>query len=266
MARPDFEIFHYLDGKSPHLEAHFHDFYEIYFLLEGNLDYWIDGSLYPLVPGDILLIRPTQLHKPLPRKEAKKYERIVLWINKAYLSTWEDGALLGCLEDGDATLLRLSPEDRTPLFSPVRDLIRETYGQEFGSELCARAHLLILLTRIHRLLSSDRGKTNEEVKESLVSNILSYINTHFSERITLDLIANHFFINKYYLAHQFKEAVGTSLYRYITLKRLGEAYLMLQEGRGAQEISALCGFSDYTAFYRAFKAEYGRSPTQCRKE
>ncbi len=255
-----FEIFHYLDPESRHLEAHYHDFYEIYFFIDGNIDYWIDGSLYHLQPGDILLISPMQLHKPVPKGGLDKYERMVLWLDKQYLRKLEEGAFTACFE---RQLLRLSSEHRARLFGLGYEMHREYYAAEFGGNVCAYAILLQLLTQIIRISSVDKKAAERYSTPTLIAEILAYINEHFAQPMSLDSLASHFYINKYYLAHEFKSAVGTSLYRYITLKRLNTAYALLREGASATQVGAVCGFNDYTVFYRAFKAEYGFSPTQC---
>ena len=67
-------------------------------------------------------------------------------------------------------------------------------------------------------------------------------------------------MSKYHLSHTFTATVGTSVYRYIILKRLLMAKQMLQEGHPPGTVSRGCGFPDYASFYRAFRAEYGAAP------
>lgn len=270
MNSENFEIFHYLDPKTRHMEAHYHDFYEIFFFIDGNLDYWIDGSLYHLVPGDILLIHPTELHKPVPNAEIDTYERIVLWVNKNYLADIEKGILEKCFDKESQThnkVLRLSNEKREQLFSLAHSLCKEYYSKEFAKDVGAYSLLLQILVQINRLTQSNSPIGVEEFNTpTLISEILSYINEHFTEKLTLDSIANHFFISKYHISHEFKNAVNTSLYRYIIMKRLNAAYTLLSEGNPAQEVCTMCGFGNYTVFFRAFKAEFGISPTECSKQ
>ena len=270
MNSENFEIFHYLDPKTRHMEAHYHDFYEIFFFIDGNVDYWIDGSLYHLLPGDILLIHPTELHKPVPNAEIDIYERIVLWVNKNYLADIEKGILEKCFDKESQThnkVLRLSNEKREQLFSLAHSLCKEYYSKEFAKDVGAYSLLLQILVQINRLTQSNSPIGGEEFNTpTLISEILSYINEHFTEKLTLDSIANHFFISKYHISHEFKNAVNTSLYRYIIMKRLNAAYTLLSEGNPAQEVCTMCGFGNYTVFFRAFKAEFGISPTECSKQ
>ena len=62
MLRPDFEIFHSRDTTLEAVDLHHHDFYEIYLFLSGQVEYRVEGSVYQLNPGDLLLISPLELH------------------------------------------------------------------------------------------------------------------------------------------------------------------------------------------------------------
>ena len=57
-----FEVFHYREKKTEKLQVHHHDFFEIYFLLNGQVTFRVEGSDYLLEPGDLLLINPQELH------------------------------------------------------------------------------------------------------------------------------------------------------------------------------------------------------------
>ena len=267
MNRKEYEIFHYLDIKTRHLDAHYHDFYEIYLFLDGDMDYWVEGSLYHLERGDILLISPSQLHKPIPLGDNENYERIVLWIDKTYLSEIEDGVFEGCFNTesaGISKILRPKTQEKATIISLCENLVGEFYGQGFASDICARSILVQLLTQINRVFLSTKDKIGANLSTStFISEIISYISEHYKEEMTLDTIANQFFVSKYYLSHEFKKAVGTGVHKYITLKRLSIAYNMLTDGTPAGAVSQACGFKDYTAFFRAFKAEYGISPAEC---
>lgn len=262
-----YEIFHYLDIKTRHMEAHYHDFYEVFCFLDGEVDYWIEGSTYHLKPGDILLINPTELHKPIPRSETENYERIVLWLNKNYLSKINDSLFESCFDTSRPTYKKImhpTKLQKSEILSLFNSLLKEYHSDEFASEVCAYGILLQIMTVLNRVsLGTGSHRSDKFGTPTLITDVLLYINEHYNEEISLDSLANHFFVSKYHLSHEFSKAVGTSLHRYITLKRLNIAHEMLTGGIAPSNASSQCGFGDYTSFFRAFKAEYGISPRDC---
>ena len=98
--------------------------------------------------------------------------------------------------------------------------------------------------------------------DQVVDAVLHYINEHYSETLTLDQLAEKFFISKYHLLRKFDAQVGTTVHRYILQKRLLNAKQLLAGGVAPNEVCQYCGFGDYANFYRAFKAEYNQTPRQ----
>ncbi len=270
MQGDSFEVFHYLDIKTRHMEAHYHDFYEIFYFLDGEVDYWVDGTVYHLRSGDILLISPAELHKPIPLSDTADYERIVLWINKSYLSEIENGIFEGCFDEkriSHKKILRLSSLQKKEMLDLFYKFLHEYSSSDFASEISSYGILLQILTEINRLSLQKGDNTGEKYRTpTFIAEVLAYIGEHTSEELSLTRLSKHFFVSKYYLSHEFSKAVGTSVHRYIMLKRLNNAYDLLLDGSAAAEAAHRCGFSDYTSFYRAFKSEYGVSPAAVRKQ
>ena len=261
-----FEIFHYKEPRPDTVEVHHHDFYEIYFFLGGAVEYWVDGKTFHLEPGDFLLINPMELHRPIVREDNKTYERIVLWIRKEYLEklSTEEMDLTRCFDTTLPThtnLIHPKTVERTALTTRLSELIRENYGTEMGSDLYAQGLFLQFMVELNRLaLRAPKPRVFKDDSSTLVSRVLTYINEHFSEELSLESIAGEFYVSKYYLSHAFSNEVGVSVYRYIILKRLTSACQLLLDGKSAKEVCVACGFTDYTSFFRAFKSEYGISP------
>jgi len=262
MRTPDFEIFHYRDSVLDPVAIHHHDFYEVYFFLSGQVEYRIEGAVYHMEPGDLLLISPMELHHPIVQPDGGAYERIVLWINRDYLEGQGDADLTVCFDytrPGHSNLLRLAPVERAGISSRLRELLRESHGGEYGAALWAKAALLQLLVEFNRIALCTVGAVRQE-EPDLVSKVLEYIGVHYDEPLSLDSLAERFYVSKYYLSHTFQETVGVSVYRYILLKRLLNARELLSSGVTPGDACQRCGFGDYANFYRAFRAEYAVSP------
>lgn len=260
MQTDTFEVFHYKDPQPGTVEVHHHDFYEIYLFLGGQMDYWVEGRILRLTAGDLLLINPMELHRPLVQPDST-YERIVLWVNKAYLeSLTQDGQLSRCFDPSLPNLIRPTAAERTALTAWLSGLLRESYSREFCSEYSAFGIFLQFMVQLNRIALHTQPQQEEMSVSNLVDQVLHYIGRHINEELTLDGLAERFFVSKYHLSHTFTREVGVSLHRYITLRRLLMARQLLAAGVPAGQVSTSCGFSDYTSFYRAFKAEYGISP------
>jgi AraC-like DNA-binding protein/mannose-6-phosphate isomerase-like protein (cupin superfamily) len=265
MHKDSFEVFHYRQPRPAGVEVHHHDFYEVYFLLVGEVEYWVDGRILKMAPGDLLLINPMELHRPVLTENNRVYERIVVWINQEYLENLGDGSLCGCFDHNQpnhTNLIHLTAAERTSITALLGDLIRESYSQEYGSELSAYGAFLQLMVRLNRLSRHTRQQEESRQQSALVQQVLAYIGEHLSQSMSLEELADRFYVSKYYLSHTFSAEVGVSLYRYIMLRRLLLARQLLSQGMPAGKVSESCGFSDYTSFYRAFKSEYGISPKE----
>ncbi len=268
MTSPTFEIFHYRDAKFEGVAVHQHDFYEVYFFISGNVEYNVEGKSYLLKKGDIMLINPLELHQPRIAPDQNPYERIVLWINKNYLSRLctNSTSLSQCFDNTNpqhTNLLRLSKAQQSYFSTKLSELIEENNSKDYGSDLAAEAILTRFLVELNRLtLSMDKKVETDKSSSTLIPDILTYINQHYCEKISLSSIADEFFISKYYLSHAFNNAVGTSVNRYITLKRLINAKQMLSSGIKPTTAAIHCGFNDYAGFYRTFTAEYGITPKE----
>jgi len=268
MKQETFEVFHYRDPRPNVVEVHHHDFYEVYYLLAGEVEFWVDGKIIRMQPGELLLINPMELHRPVINDANAVYERIVIWINKEYLESLdtEQLKLSGCFDTtqpGHTHLIRPTASERPALTTRIADLVRECYSRDYGSELCAYGLFLQLMVQLNRMAHYAEEVHEEQQQLSpLVQETLLYISEHITQELSLESIAARFYISKYHLSHAFTREMGISIYRYILMRRLLMARQMLTAGESAGQVCRNCGFSDYTSFYRAFKSEYGISPRE----
>ncbi|MBQ7860585.1 MAG: helix-turn-helix domain-containing protein [Clostridia bacterium] len=271
MSKSDFEIFHYRDAKFSGVPVHQHDFYEIYLFISGKVEYSVEGKIFEMKKGDLLLISPLELHQPRISENQEDYERIVLWINKDFLFSLSsnDSSLSRCFDSTNphhSNLLRLSFASQELLKSLLTELIKEQSADSYANDLACKAILLRILVELNRLsLSYGERHDKENSFSPLILSVLDYINHHYCEKLSLSSIADDFFVSKYYLSHAFNSVVGTSVHRYITLKRLIHAKQMLSSGIKPTTVASNCGFGDYAGFYRAFTGEYGITPAEYSK-
>ena len=91
--------------------------------------------------------------------------------------------------------------------------------------------------------------------------IVRYVNDMLCEDITVETLAEHFFLSTSQFSRLFKEATGASPWAYVTAKRLVRARELLQSGESAKKAAEDCGFKDYSVFYKAFVKRFGEKPS-----
>ena len=97
--------------------------------------------------------------------------------------------------------------------------------------------------------------------QQLVSDVVSYINEHLDKELTLDNLAERFFISKFYMMRLFQKETGTTIYTYLTQRRLLKARELMDGGMRAMESCYACGFHSYSSFTRAYAKFLGTTPT-----
>ena len=267
MKGDSYEIFYYQDRHLGPVALHHHDFYEVYFFLGGSVDYLVEGQTYQLQPGDLLLISPLELHQPIIHPDRDPYQRIVLWIKPEFLHRYSTAgtSLVHCFDisrPAHTNLLRLAPQQQELIRQTLDELLRHTATDQFGRDILCQALLLQFLVQLNRQIRDGSGTQEPEKESRLTDRVIAYIGDHYAQPLSLDGLAEEFFVSKYHLSHEFARVMGVSVYRYITLKRLLIARQMLTTGLRPSVVYEACGFRDYAGFYRAFKAEYGCSPTE----
>lgn len=269
MKSQGYEIFHYKDSQLDNVAVHHHDFFEVYLFLSGNVDYSVEGCIYHMEGGDLLLISPQELHQLKVNAKETMYERIVLWIAPAYLSkiSTAEASLTRCFDHsrpGHTNLLRPGKNRLGGLRGILSEMYQEFYGNEYGHEIAASGLLLRFMVELNRLALAQPVACPDQEDRSggFIQQVLAHINDHCHEDLSLDRLAADFFVSKYHLSHEFQRLVDTSVYHYIIQKRLVIAKQLLASGLPPTSVYHNCGFRDYANFYRAFKAEYGISPSQ----
>jgi AraC-like DNA-binding protein/quercetin dioxygenase-like cupin family protein len=264
MLSRNYEVFHYSNKDIARISLHHHDFYECYLFISGDVTYLIEGRTYYLKPGDIVLINSKELHQAVINDSETTYERIVLWMDRAFikeLSTDETDLSL-CFEGADRrNVLRGDVNQQQNIRLLLNKLITLEQYWGVGHELLYKAYITELLVYINNLALNNTVGSNIDIKKSnLIDRIIDYINDHIVEDLTVDDIAEHFYLSKFHLSREFKKHTGTTIHRYIVQKKLIEAKELILKEIPIIDVYKQCGFGDYSNFFRAFKNEYGVTP------
>lgn len=246
------------------MSIHIHDCYEIYFSISGGEQFLIDNRVYEFKPGDIFFINQFESHY-LSRVDQTTHERVVIAIYPDYLKQFSTPQtdLNHCFLCRDAAFghkLSLTSEERSRFLYFIHKFSEE---REFGQDVLDQAVFLEMMTFLNRAFISRRAQAAAPVPKahhSQIDEILSYINQHLAEDLSIPMLASHFYLSSSYLSKIFKDATGTTINRYITAKRISRAKALLAEGHSVAETSSLCGFGDYSNFLKSFTKIVGISP------
>lgn len=265
MREKDFELYYYSDTALQNVKDHTHNYYEFYFFFGGKVSIFIENDEFVLREGDMIIIPPGTSHHLNILDKSIPYQRCIFWISQDFcnhmLQTSSD--LVYPLQKAAVTKKNIYHFDfftfnelKTKMFR----IIREMRGNHFGKATLISLSVHDFMFSISRNVYELDNPSQMRKDNSLYENILIYVDEHITEDLSLESISKEFFISKYHVSHVFTENFGTSLHQYIIKKRLTLCINAILSGTDISEAYLLCGFKDYSSFYRAFKKEYGKSP------
>ncbi len=265
----DFELFYYDDRNLTKVESHTHNYYEFCFFIEGNVSMQVGKEVYPLHFGDMLLIPPHSSHRAIIHSQETPYRRFVFWISEEFCKELDLRSpfytyVIRHVEVRKNFLFHMDHLAFNSLQSKMIRLLEEMQADHFGKDLQIALYVEDLLLRINRLVQEKLEPKKASADTSLYSNLAEYIEEHLEEELSLEKLADVFYVSKYHIAHVFKENIGLSIHQYITKKRLSLCQEAIRSDTNITDVYQAYGFGDYSSFYRAFKKEYGISPKEYR--
>ena len=252
---------------------HFHDSYELYFLLEGERYYFIEKETYYVKAGDVVLINREQVHKT-SQAGSGKHDRILLQLSGRILDPWLKNAGVFSLERlfgdyyGVLKVSELEREEIKSLLFGIRDEIGQR-GERYETMVRLKlSQILLLIYRIRKKsVLKEMPATVQTAKHGKVHEVAEYLTTHCESGESLEEIAEKFFISKSYLSRIFREVTSFSVNEYRNLARVRKAKELLSNSDYTiTEISGLLGFESVTYFERIFKKHGDETPSCYRKK
>ena len=250
------------------ISLHSHSFYEIMLCRSADrVEYLVGANRYRLMAGDLILVAPGVSHKPiLPDDMQYAYERDILWVSADLIErVCEMFPNSPVLEVDHFSLLRTKGSDWSYIGDYFSEGLREFEEGQTGYEESATAFAILILTHICRAAGSGEAPHSQAEQPTMLTSFVEYIENHLHEPLTLDSIAAHFYISRSAVSKLFREQMDTSFHRFLTQRRLILAKQLIGNGEGMERVAQLCGFTDYSVFYKAFKKEYGLSPREFSK-
>lgn len=245
--------------------VHWHEFYEMFFVVKGAGTHVLNGTTYPLTPGSFFLLTPADFHEIAARRGA---------ILELYNVIFREDAL----EDAVHRLLFHEIMDYGTLYegadfaamaAEFGRLWTEANERKAGYQRMMQGSLERVLIELARRYLTRRGVAEPRPavgRHAKVHQGLVYLHHHFREPLTLDRVAAHADLSPHYFSECFHKATGSSFQLYLRDLRLRFARSLLQVAdMPVTEICYASGYATLSHFERAFKQKYGRSPRAYRR-
>lgn len=245
-------------GKNWHSTPHSHHFTELFYIISGVGSFILPDREIPVRENDLVVINPNIEHT----EKSDGNDSL------EYIALGIEGLAFSLPDDQEFPIgLFTYQGDREEILFFLRKLLSEVQQQEPEYEIICQNIIDILIIKLRRAKKITVQTHDSENLNQSVAVVKHYINHNFQSEITLDLLAKIGNINKYYLAHRFKEDVGMSPIEYLIKVRIGQAKTLLETTDFTIAIiSESSGFSSQSLFAQTFRRLYDVTPSQYRKK
>ena len=237
---------------------HLHDDYEIYYLEAGERFHMVEDQLYKMEAGEFMIFPPYVMHHSYG-EENIPFKRLLLYFKPEEI-LWP--SVRDALKE-ESGIYRTDIKKRQEIHRVMEDILKEQKDPGAFHEEYDRGMLNVLLL----LIAREKRPEKAPGKSSRIGEVIRYIHSHYQEDISLEMLAQMFYVSPYYLCREFKKSTNSTIVRYINVTRIMNAQRKFMEtSKNITDISRETGFSNLTHFNRVFKSVTGMSPSQYRRQ
>lgn len=242
-------------------KIHYHEEYELYYMLDGKTTYFIGDEIFSIEKGDFVFIPPGIIHMT-DNRECMNNERILLHFGDELF----DEKTMPILKIMQSLRVIYIPDNHLPELEALLYKIEVEFSQEEKSrEILLNLYFLELLTLLCRYRCERKASITESA--AIIYRISEYISANFEQEITLESLSREFAVSEGYLSRRFKAVTGMGLNQYITYVRITNGERLLRETESSvTEVAQSCGYSDSNYFAAVFKKIKGVTPLKYRKQ
>lgn len=238
-------------------KRHTHNYYELYYLINGRRIYTIQGKNHEVLPDYVTLAKPNVSHST----KGGNFSRYVIYFSESFLHQYfKEDYVKQLLQCFDKNIIKLKSPNRVRLL--FENMLKHYNLVDYDMFALTLSNILLELNRIGE---SSQETVTDIKQDALISKVISYLNVNATSITSLDQIASEFFISKYYLSRLFKQATRTTIFDYVANCKLNLSIRLLQHSnKSITEISMDCGFNSTAYFCKVFKSAMGISPGEYR--
>lgn len=234
-------------GNVPHIHSHL----EMVYICQGSAIATVNEQAFSLDPGDLFLAFPNQIHY----YEKQGPVNVYLVIFSDAIHPQLEALLTGKLPVCPVLKRQALPAGLPEQLEQISMLSRSESAYE---RMEATGQLLIFLGKVLPLFSyRDAPADHDSVKR-----ILSYCMDHYTQPLTLDILARELYLSKFYISHVFAKRMGISLPKFLGRLRIDHACRLLLDSVSVTQAAFSAGFSSVRTFNRVFLEEKGLTPRE----
>lgn len=233
-----------------HDESHIHDYYEIYFNLQGDVSFWVNNRLYRIKSGDMIVTKPGDVHLCIYHSPAV-HEHFCLWMDFGAGSQSLD--YLSGFFGANYYSFGEKKSKIAELLSRLKDQIDENRA------FLQTATLFELFAYLGETGGAHSAPMQEVIPPSM-QELLDDLNANFAEIRTVGDLAERHYVSHATLNRRFRKYLRISPREFLEAKKLSFAKSLLDGGRTVTEACMLSGFSDCSHFIAVFKKKFGETP------
>lgn len=247
-----------LADKIGRRDYHYHENYELFFMIKGKSEYFVKDKTYSIDENYIVLIPKNELHYNTYLTD--KIERFVLNFTEDLITP--------------ALLTRVKSLFEYPIYLPrhplyLKRLMSDIIGEYEKNDTLSADIIHCRLTEILTYLARNQSKPlpqKTEITHPAIVKLTNYINENYNKPLTLENAAKAFDMDRSYLSKLFHQNTGFTFKNYLSIIRIKRAKELLSDtSKPVTEIAYECGFDDSNYFSTAFKKAEGMPPLEYRR-
>lgn len=263
-----------LKGSEAASKPHTHAYFQIYYVSKGTLTHYVSDTSSLLSRGDMFIVPPGTTHHICRGDDAEFYT--FSFLSNTFGEPTDSNRLavgfLRSLEQTEAD--QIHPKITVPsqevlhIESIMAQMLSTFHRRELGYAEALRAYGILLLTlfvRVYYETLPERFYLDTQSSRQAVLLGIRYLEENFTEQLSLEEIARRCALSKSCFSRQFRAITGTTFGSYLNRCRINRAMEYLRKDYKITGIYGLCGYNDFSTFYRNFKKFTGLSPEQYRQ-
>lgn len=252
---------------------HWHPEIELTWIMSGQIEYLVNDKKYLLKEGDGLFCNSNSLHSEY-MKDGQDCNYLSLTFHPRFIYGYENSLLQTKYVDfitSNESWHSLGLESETDWHRDIIGQIRKIYhmSQTPPPDYELRVHLILaeIWQKLYSYYNSLPASEHHPQKHlARLKDILSFIQEHYAQELSLDEIAEHVNICKSECCRFFKKYMKMTIFDYILFLRVQNSLPLLREGESITKIASMTGFSTSAYYGQIFKRYMGCSPSKYRRE